>query len=101
LVARSARPASRPRPLPLVVAAAAGTNGGYANGATGSAFSALQVGDPVPDFTLPDLDGTPVSLAQFRDRTTLVLFWNPGCIHCNRMLDDLKALEARPDGERA
>lgn len=44
--------------------------------------------------TLPDLAGTDVSLADFQGEPTLVLFWNPGCGFCNRMLDDLKAWEA-------
>jgi protein-disulfide isomerase len=46
--------------------------------------------------TLPALDGTPVSLAEFRGDPTLVLFWNPGCGYCARMLDDLRAWEANP-----
>ena len=43
----------------------------------------LQPGDPAPDFTLPDADGTPVSLSGFRGRRVIVYFYpaagTPGC----------------------
>jgi peroxiredoxin Q/BCP len=44
----------------------------------------LQPGDPAPDFTLPDGDGKMVSLADFRGRNEVVLFFypkdnTPGC----------------------
>jgi len=45
---------------------------------------------------LPDLLGTPVRLQELRGKRMLLLFWNPGCGFCARMLDDLKAWEADP-----
>jgi peroxiredoxin Q/BCP len=43
----------------------------------------LQPGDPAPDFTLPDADGKPVSLADYRGRRVIVYFYpaasTPGC----------------------
>jgi thioredoxin-dependent peroxiredoxin len=43
----------------------------------------LTVGDTAPDFTLPDADGKPVSLADYRDRRVIVYFYpaagTPGC----------------------
>jgi peroxiredoxin len=54
------------------------------------------IGALAPALTLPDLQGKSVSLADFRGHSTLLLFWNPGCGFCQRMLDDLKAWEARP-----
>jgi peroxiredoxin len=33
----------------------------------------LQVGDQAPDFTLPDQNGLPVSLTDFRGRKSVVL----------------------------
>jgi peroxiredoxin len=54
------------------------------------------VGDPAPMFAVPDLSGRTVSLAEFRGHPTLILFWNPGCGFCARMLDDLKAWAANP-----
>ena len=43
----------------------------------------LQPGDRAPDFTLPDADGRPVSLADLRGRKAVVYFYpaasTPGC----------------------
>jgi thioredoxin-dependent peroxiredoxin len=37
----------------------------------------LTVGSPAPDFTLPDQDGKPVHLADFRGKSAVVLFFYP------------------------
>jgi protein-disulfide isomerase len=42
------------------------------------------------------LTGKQIDLVDFHSSPTLVLFWNPGCGFCQRMLDDLKAWEANP-----
>jgi peroxiredoxin Q/BCP len=43
----------------------------------------LTPGDKAPDFTLPDQDGNPVKLSDFRGRTVVVYFYpkadTPGC----------------------
>ncbi|MBA2363800.1 MAG: TlpA family protein disulfide reductase, partial [Chloroflexia bacterium] len=52
------------------------------------------VGEPAPEFQLPDLSGKTVALSNMRGSKTLLLFWNPGCGFCARMLDELKAWEA-------
>jgi thioredoxin-dependent peroxiredoxin len=43
----------------------------------------LAAGDAAPDFTLPDADGKPVSLADYRGRRVVVYFYpaaaTPGC----------------------
>jgi peroxiredoxin len=56
----------------------------------------LKVGEPAPPLKLPDLMGNLVDLMDFRGHKTLVLFWNPGCVFCQRMLEDLKAWESQP-----
>ncbi|MFL5662424.1 MAG: peroxiredoxin family protein, partial [Ktedonobacteraceae bacterium] len=56
----------------------------------------LQIGAPTPNFTLPDLNGTPVSLTDLRGSATLLLFWSPTCSFCQKMLADVKAWEAHP-----
>lgn len=56
----------------------------------------LQIGAPAPNFSLPDLNGTPISLADLRDSALLLLFWSPTCSFCQRMLADVKAWEAHP-----
>lgn len=35
----------------------------------------LQIGDQAPDFTLPDQDGTPVTLSDLRGQTVVVYFY--------------------------
>lgn len=52
------------------------------------------VGADAPDFNLQDLDLKQVKLADFKGQRTLVVFWNPGCGFCRRMVDDIKAWEA-------
>jgi thioredoxin-dependent peroxiredoxin len=43
----------------------------------------LTTGDPAPDFTLPDADGKPVALEDFRGQRVIVYFYpaamTPGC----------------------
>ena len=43
----------------------------------------LEPGDPAPDFTLPDAEGTPVSLSSYRGRRVIVYCYpaamTPGC----------------------
>ena len=43
----------------------------------------LDPGDTAPDFTLPDADGNPVSLSDYRGRSVIVYFYpaasTPGC----------------------
>jgi peroxiredoxin Q/BCP len=43
----------------------------------------LEVGQPAPDFTLPDQDGTPVTLSSLRGRKVVLYFYpeadTPGC----------------------
>lgn len=42
-----------------------------------TSFKAVPYEPPkvAPEFSLPDLDGRPVALADFRGRVTLVFFW--------------------------
>ena len=57
--------------------------------------AASTVGKPAPTFELPDLSGRVVASGDLRGSETLVLFWNPSCGFCRKMLDDLKAWEAQ------
>jgi peroxiredoxin len=56
----------------------------------------LAVGTDAPGFELADLSGRKRSLAQFRGRHVLLVFFNPGCGFCTQMLPQLAALP--PDG---
>jgi peroxiredoxin len=39
----------------------------------------MEPGDLVPDFTLPDLDGIPHALSDYRGRVVVVNFWSAEC----------------------
>jgi peroxiredoxin len=38
-----------------------------------------ELGSPAPEFTLPDLDGHPVSLSAFKGKTVVLEWFNPDC----------------------
>ena len=44
----------------------------------------VQVGSEAPDFTLPDVDGNPVSLSSVRGKYVLVDFWAAWCPDCRK-----------------
>ena len=54
----------------------------------GAVSTPLKVGEPAPDFALPDANGQVVRLSDFRGRNVLLVFypldWSPGC---SRQLD--------------
>ena len=58
-----------------------------------------QPGDRAPTFALPGLDG-PISSEDLRGHPTLLLFWNPACGFCARMLDQIRRLDADPRAPR-
>ena len=49
-----------------------------------SRMEKVQVGAVAPDFTLPDVDGNPVSLSSFRGKYVLVDFWAAWCPDCRK-----------------
>ena len=49
-----------------------------------SRMEKVQVGSFAPDFTLPDVDGNPVSLSSFRGKYVLVDFWAAWCPDCRK-----------------
>lgn len=57
--------------------------------------SALKVGDPAPDFTLPAADGSPVTLSSFRGQPTVLMFWASWCPACIEESRHLVAQYAR------
>ncbi len=60
---------------PLLIASAAG----LALAATPTTWAAATVGQPAPGFTLTDTTGKPVRLADFKGRTVVLEWNNPGC----------------------
>jgi peroxiredoxin len=60
----------------------------------------LSVGTDAPDFELPDLTGGHHKLAEFRGKELLLIFFNPKCGFCTKMVADLAALPTEgSDGE--
>ncbi|HEV2122444.1 MAG TPA: redoxin family protein [Chloroflexota bacterium] len=87
-------PSTAPTVLPVPSGSANGSSNGTVMAAAPVAPAQPGIGDPAPDLSFPDLDGKRVSFADFRGKSTIVLFWDPGCGFCSRMLDDLKTWEA-------
>ena len=91
-----------PTAVPLVAHAAAPAPGGANGNGNGNGNGAVPVQTPPPavgigqrppSVSLADVNGRKMNLAQLRGRSTLLLFWNPGCGFCQQMLDDLRAWE--------
>jgi thiol-disulfide isomerase/thioredoxin len=54
----------------------------------------VTMGDLAPNLSFESLSGKKVLLSSSRGKETLLLFWNPQCGFCERMLPALKAWEA-------
>ena len=60
----------------------------------------LKAGTPAPDFQLPRVGGSELSLAQYRGRRVLLVFSDPTCGPCNELAPKLQQLHA-PDAARS
>jgi len=58
--------------------------------------SLYKIGEAVPKFSLPDLDGRVIDTEELLSRDTLLLFWDPGCSFCQAMTEDIKRWEENP-----
>jgi peroxiredoxin len=61
----------------------------------------LDAGAPAPSFTLPDLEGRPVSLTDYRGRRVLLVFSDPACGPCDELARDLVRTHRQEDGDSA
>ena len=59
----------------------------------------LQKGSPAPDFTLPDLKGTLVGLADFRGKVVLLNIWATWCLPCVEEMPSMEKLHRELQGE--
>lgn len=71
-----------------------------AGAAVGEEIAPIHRGDRVPALRRPDIDGEIVNFGSLQGETTLLLFWNPGCGHCQALLPAIKEQEAIQDGPR-
>jgi peroxiredoxin len=55
----------------------------------------LPIGSAAPDFALPDLQENMLSLAHWRGRKIVLVFFSPQCGFCTNMLADLAEMPAR------
>jgi len=97
----SNQPGHALQPIPMVATDGRCPNCGqyHSNGNGAAAATGPAIGQPAPALSLPDLAGASVDLAERRGKSTLVLFWNPSCGFCQKMLPDIKAWEVdRPFG---
>lgn len=52
----------------------------------------LQVGDSIPDFTVQMNDGSIVTGAQLRSGTAVIMFFNTGCLDCQKTLPSVQKI---------
>jgi peroxiredoxin len=55
----------------------------------------LKAGTPAPDFTLPGLDGSEVTLEDFRGKRVLLVFSDPDCAPCQLLAPKLEKVHKR------
>lgn len=57
----------------------------------------LAPGTAVPELTLNDIEGKPVSIRDFRGRKVVLLFWASWCPDCRAEVPQIKAMQATAD----
>lgn len=61
-----------------------------------TAAGKFKIGEPAPNFSLPDLQGDIVNAEDLLNSETLLLFWDPGCPFCRALSEDIKRWEEKP-----
>ncbi len=97
LLARPQRPSARDLAgsVPALNGARPLSELAEANRLAPPAAGSLAVGDPAPDFTLVNLEGEPVRLADTRGQTVILNFWATWCPPCRVEMPDLQAAYER------
>src|SRR5436190_2108854 len=50
----------------------------------------VKIGERLPEFSIPDLNGEPVTRETFTGKDSLVLFFSMTCPHCVKMINEIK-----------
>ena len=64
------------------------------------ATTLLTPGTPVPDFTLNDVNGKPVSIKDFLGKKVVLVFWASWCPDCREEIPLLKKMQAKASPEK-
>jgi peroxiredoxin len=56
------------------------------------AYKKLAIGQPVPDFTIQDVQKKTLGLSDLKTEYSLLIFWATWCPHCTSVLPELKAI---------
>ena len=57
----------------------------------------LKAGEQAPDFTLKDLDGSPIRLSDLKGKRIVLVFWASWCPDCRAEVPELKAMYTAAD----
>ena len=60
--------------------------------AMSSCTSQIHLGDPAPNFILPDINGKSVSLQDFRGKHVVLYLWSSSCLECIKDLAEIQSL---------
>ena len=83
---------TEPTPVDTSVPGLAGPSGSEAAADPSSPVVGHRVGDVAPSFTLPALDGEPISLADYAGRVVILDFWASWCVPCRLSMPTLEAM---------
>ena len=60
-------------------------------------WNGLAAGQPAPAFSAHDLNGKPISLADYSGKPVMLTFWSPDCGACREELPTLQTIAADPN----
>ncbi|MBL6950922.1 MAG: redoxin domain-containing protein [Bacteroidales bacterium] len=60
-------------------------------------FKKIAIGQPAPDFVIPDKSGNSIRLSEIPSPYTLLIFWASDCPHCINLLPKVKTIYAAQD----
>lgn len=62
-------------------------------------WNGLDAGQPAPAFRANELNGEPITLADYRGKPVMLTFWSPDCGACREELPALQTIAADPNAE--